>query len=689
MHRPVALMVLTLAHAAACVPDGPRPDRTARTEANLLEAEDARAPEGTDLGRLLGATELEDTRARLTAVRALGRLEDPALVPEIAPSLSDADPGVRAAAVEAMAQAVHGSDGSDVLARLLAVVPTEADPAVRGSLGRSIGRLGLDAGGRRRAADALVALSNPRGDGVRTETLLGVALGFEALTRGFVDEGLSGDAGDRLTDLAAFGRGGTDVEAGRIRALALTALGRARRMTLELVEAGAQDPEPEVRRIVLRYLDAIVPSRRADILDAALADPSPRVVLEALRIVTAGPRSSSACERLLGAAAPDVEPAVRVVALTALGRPCPERAAQVSALRSAASALPPGEDAAWLPAARSLVSLARIDGRSAQGLLTRFVDHPSFFVRGYAAQAAGVIGDRATLSGLARDTHPNVRNAAVVALFELDGHGVDELLIDQLRGDDPQLLITVAGLLEGSPRRGAAAQALLAAFERISEARRQTWRDPRRALLARVAELGEPELAPRLVASLRDYDPLVASDAAAILTTWTGEAHEAEPAPLPREPLPSAAKLAALGRTSVALHMRSGGTIVIEPLPDLAPLNAWRFVRLARAGWFDGLTFHRWEPNFVIQGGSPGANEYAGDGPYTRDEVGGSHWRGTVGVSTRGRDTGDGQIFINLVDNVRLDHDYTVFGVVTQGMDVVDRVLEGAVIDRAEVRSGP
>ena len=125
---------------------------------------------------------------------------------------------------------------------------------------------------------------------------------------------------------------------------------------------------------------------------------------------------------------------------------------------------------------------------------------------------------------------------------------------------------------------------------------------------------------------------------------------------------------------------------MVELLPDLAPRNAWRFVTLARAGYFDGLTFHRWVPNFVLQGGSPGANEYAGDGPYTRDEVGGSHWRGTVGISTRGRDTGDAQIFINLVDNVRLDHDYTVFGFVAEGMDVVDGLLEGAVIERAEVR---
>jgi cyclophilin family peptidyl-prolyl cis-trans isomerase len=186
---------------------------------------------------------------------------------------------------------------------------------------------------------------------------------------------------------------------------------------------------------------------------------------------------------------------------------------------------------------------------------------------------------------------------------------------------------------------------------------------------------------------LGDYDPLVAEDAAAVLTRWTGMAREPAPVPLPREPLPSPFDLATLSRTTVVLHMRGEGAVVIQLFTDVAPLNAWRFARLAREGYFDGLTFHRWEPNFVVQGGSPGANEYAGDGPYTRDEVGGSHWRGTVGVSTRGRDTGDGQIFINLVDNVRLDHDYTVFGFVSEGMDVVDRVLEGTVIERAEVRA--
>jgi cyclophilin family peptidyl-prolyl cis-trans isomerase len=86
-------------------------------------------------------------------------------------------------------------------------------------------------------------------------------------------------------------------------------------------------------------------------------------------------------------------------------------------------------------------------------------------------------------------------------------------------------------------------------------------------------------------------------------------------------------------------------------------------------------------PNFVIQGGSPGANEYAGHKEYMRDEVGGRNGRGSVGLSTRGRNTGDAQFFINLVDNPRLNFDYTVFAqVLEQDMDVVDRIQEGDVL---------
>jgi len=71
-----------------------------------------------------------------------------------------------------------------------------------------------------------------------------------------------------------------------------------------------------------------------------------------------------------------------------------------------------------------------------------------------------------------------------------------------------------------------------------------------------------------------------------------------------------------------------------------------------------------------------------GDGPFTRDEITArSHRRGTVGTSTRGRDTGDGQIFINLIANLRLDFNYTIFAEVIEGMEALDNVAEGAIIE--------
>jgi cyclophilin family peptidyl-prolyl cis-trans isomerase len=138
--------------------------------------------------------------------------------------------------------------------------------------------------------------------------------------------------------------------------------------------------------------------------------------------------------------------------------------------------------------------------------------------------------------------------------------------------------------------------------------------------------------------------------------------------------------------TQVVLHMESGGEITIALLPLAATTNTYRFYSMVRDGRFDGLTLHRWAPNFVIQGGSRHANEYEGDASFSRDEVGLTHWRGTVGISTRGHDTGDGQIFVNLLDNPRLDHTYTIVGTVVDGLDTVDTVFEGAIIERAEVR---
>jgi len=137
------------------------------------------------------------------------------------------------------------------------------------------------------------------------------------------------------------------------------------------------------------------------------------------------------------------------------------------------------------------------------------------------------------------------------------------------------------------------------------------------------------------------------------------------------------------------ITIRGIGSFELALFTAQAPATVLHFARLAESGYYNGLTFHRVVPNFVIQGGSPGANEYVGDATFMRDEVGTwPHVRGAVGISTRGHDTGDAQIFVDLVDNPRLDHDYTVFAQVLNGIEVVDQILEGDVIDRIEILRG-
>jgi len=163
----------------------------------------------------------------------------------------------------------------------------------------------------------------------------------------------------------------------------------------------------------------------------------------------------------------------------------------------------------------------------------------------------------------------------------------------------------------------------------------------------------------------------------------------APPAVAPAPSIAPPADVAANPANHLFLDLSNGGTVEIVLRPDLAPHHVERIQTLVRRGFYDGLTFHRVVPGFVIQGGSPGANEYIGDSPFMRDELGlWPHVRGAVGISTRGRDTGDAQIFVDLVDNPRLDHDYTVFAQVLNGIDIVDRILEGDVIERIDIVLG-
>ena len=129
------------------------------------------------------------------------------------------------------------------------------------------------------------------------------------------------------------------------------------------------------------------------------------------------------------------------------------------------------------------------------------------------------------------------------------------------------------------------------------------------------------------------------------------------------------------------------GKICISMTGD-APYTATSFLQLADVGKMDGMLWHRVIPNFVSQAGQVENKEIANWGSI-REEWGGEHRIGTVGVATAGRDTGTTQFFINTGYNMHLDGRYTVFGKVHAGMDVVYALEEGNVISRAYTAKTP
>jgi cyclophilin family peptidyl-prolyl cis-trans isomerase len=121
-----------------------------------------------------------------------------------------------------------------------------------------------------------------------------------------------------------------------------------------------------------------------------------------------------------------------------------------------------------------------------------------------------------------------------------------------------------------------------------------------------------------------------------------------------------------------------GGRISVTLFAADAPLTVDALLRMADRHYFDGGTWHRVVPNFVIQDGDPRWDGWGGPGSALRDEVGRRPYgRGTVGMALAGRDTGGSQFFITVSQQPHLEGTYPVVGQVDEGMDLVARITQG------------
>ncbi len=696
-------------------------EERARLIGRMRVAEDQRGLAADGLGPLIEGLQTDDADVRQLAAQGLGRQERPELLRYLVPLCGDRTPVTRAVAANAIAQALQGLSSSTAGGRtpeqhalvdsafrtLRGAAAVESSGATMAAFARAIGRLPYDEPRQARTADSMllaIAEKSSRSPGAPLEApdiarLEGVAHGFASLARTRRTLGdLSPSAQAWLSRMvrdprAAIAPTGVSSGTAALRRLLWLAVSASGVRDVPGAGTGGRDPDPQVRRLALAYLPNVTDTavRRAA-LAAARTDTSFLVRLEWVRLYRQF-FGAADCGPLL-AATRDGNPHVQLAAIDALGGSCPGGAVVSARLRQIIDSGPSGASmrkagqVSWHARAHAVVALARSDGAAAASPLRRDAAHPVWQVRMYAARGAAAIRDTAMLRRLALDSAGNVREAALDGLSAVAGHAADDIYVRALQSRDYQVVLAGARALKGGGIRDSAALALFDALDRITAEGRENSRDPRMELLARLGESDDARVVVRLAPYVRDFDPAVAARAVEILNR-RGGAGRYVAAPQRRMFTPdSLGAPFREGRIRVRVTMApgsGGGSFLLDLDTRNTPATVARVVALADRGYYNGLTWHRVVPSFVLQGGSPGATEYVGVGPFMRDELTDrSHLRGTLGISTRGRDTGDAQLFINLVDNYRLDHDYTVFASIAGGMGVVDGILEGDVIARVE-----
>lgn len=132
------------------------------------------------------------------------------------------------------------------------------------------------------------------------------------------------------------------------------------------------------------------------------------------------------------------------------------------------------------------------------------------------------------------------------------------------------------------------------------------------------------------------------------------------------------------------------GDMKVEFFDADAPNTVANFKKLASEGFYDGLTFHRVIPDFVIQGGCPNGIGNGGPGYKIDCELDGNnqyHDRGVLSMAHAGRNTGGSQFFIchSRTNTAHLDRNHTCFGKVIEGLDVIDQIKQGGKINKIEI----
>lgn len=635
-------------------------------------------PPATDLTTLVRD---DEPRVRRRAALAIGRVGLPDGVPPLTTALQDADAEVRA--MSAFALGLIG--GADVVDPLTAALD---DPAaiVRGRAAQGLGLAGREVAAASgpaigRMVAALLeagAVSTPPGDSAAlTPEADAMLRGLTALAHLGSFDGLA------LAVLDAQGRPRT---AWWPVAMALSRVGDDRAVPALRALVSASHPTAvayAVRGLGERKAADAVP----DLLPLLGPGPAihPHVRVNAVRAVAriGDARAVAPLLALLETARDDGGMMLEVV--TALGQ---------IGHRDAEEPLVDRITARWAPLrAAVLRALAKIDAVTFTTILSGLDPDPDWRVRVALAEAVSDLSSEVaqpTLERLRDDPDLRVMPAVLLATAKAGLGGLDAGLVRALSSDDAGVRMAAAGIA-GERKVTAVRPALLEALSRRRNdqgAGSERW-----ALLDALGRLDEASAVPVFREALGDTDWSVRRRAAA----WLDAREPASNARAAIRPVPTAhapdfyasERFVAPKFSPQAFIDTPRGTIEIQLSILDAPLTVDNFITLARRGYFNGLQLHRVVPNFVVQDGDPRGDGSGGPGYSIRDELHeGTYARGTVGMALAGPDTGGSQWFITHSAQPHLDGKYTIFGRVTDGMEVVDALQVGETVTRIRIWDG-
>ena len=638
--------------------------------ARLLKLEDERSLGGGEVSARLSDP---SGRVRARAALALARIGEPGAAAAIAPLLDDGTPYTRETAAFALGLLEEGL--SETTLRRLTELTRDEDPSVRARAYETIGKKGGSS-----AAETIaraIAHSVPRGaepyewDDDMTVSALryphhDLRLAILALAR---LESLRWSWDILATE------GATPRFVWWPAAWALSELEGEQRAPLLTYYTGSRNPEFRLWGARgLRTLHTLHTSTGAgahDLLRAMLSDPNERVRIAAVR-AAASMELSEVVPALLMLLERDTQyvQAVVLEALTTLSAP--------AAVEPLLDRL--GSESRWL---RALVlpALARQDPAGFWLLLAGLGADLDWEVRAALADLLGrMTGERAvellrTMVDASVESDARVRSHALAALARRDPEGAVSVLIQHLSADDPFEKLAAAVALESLGASDAAAPVQAAFLVAGAD-------EPRvkAGLLAVFAALDPASGRESARAALDDRSYLVRRKAAAIVMQ-TGDAERAIRARPSTLSLDAYRPYVSPQYSPQAFIRTELGVIELELFVLDAPMTVRNFVRLARDGFYNGLTVEDVVPNGYIHTGDPRGDKNGGPGYVIRSEINGRPIvRGTVAMANHGKDTGGSRFFITHLPQPDLDGRNTVFGQVTSGMEIVDRLEPGDTI---------